>query len=102
MMLHKPFIDKFILEWITRLSLHDVTLCTFISHGNSRYHVSSQIDTQDGNGSERQRDVQQNEEQEGGDLRDVGGQCVSNGFLQVVKDQTPYKEKTLYFTSMHA
>lgn len=101
-MLHTPLIDKFVLEWITRLSLHDVALCTFISHGNSWYHVSSQVNTQDSDGSERQRDVQQNEEQEWGDLGDVGGQCVSNGFLQVVKDQTTCEGKTSYFTLMQA
>ena len=52
------------------------------------YHVSSQVDTEDGDGSQRQRDVGDDEEEEGGDLRDVAGQSVGDGLLQVVKDQT--------------
>jgi len=52
------------------------------------YHVCSQVDAEDGDGAQRQRDVDEDEEQEGGDLWDVAGQRVRDGFLQVVKDQT--------------
>lgn len=56
------------------------------------YHVSPQIDAEDSDGAQRQRDVDQNEEQEGGDLWDVAGQSVRNGLFQVVKDQTACNE----------
>ncbi len=52
------------------------------------YHVSSQVNTEDGDGSQGQRDVSNDEEEEGGDFRDVTGQSVGDGLLQVVKDQT--------------
>ncbi len=42
------------------------------------YHVSSQVDAEDGDGPQGQRDIDDNEEQEGGDLRDVAGQGVRN------------------------
>ncbi len=54
----------------------------------SSHHVSSQVNTEDGDGSQWQRNVDNDEQQEGGDLWDVAGQCVGNGLLQVIKDQT--------------
>ncbi|KFQ42112.1 hypothetical protein N333_10477, partial [Nestor notabilis] len=51
------------------------------------HHVGAQVDAEDGDGAQGQRDVGHDEEQEGGDLRDVAGQGVGDGLLQVVKDQ---------------
>merc|ERR550534_3550920 len=45
------------------------------------------VDAEDGDSSKGQGHVSQDEEEEGGDLRDVGGQSVSDGLLQVVEDQ---------------
>lgn len=50
------------------------------------HHVSAQVDTEDGDRSQWKRNVSNDEEEEGRDLRDVAGQCVCNGLLQVVKD----------------
>lgn len=50
------------------------------------YHVSSQVDTENGDGPEGQRDVTHNEDEEWADLGNVRGQRVSNRLLQVVKD----------------
>lgn len=83
-----PFVDQLVLVGVTRLSLHDVVLCLFVGEGDSRHHIGSQVDAQDGDDPKRQGDVSQDEHQEGRDLRDVGGQGVGDGFLQVVKDQT--------------
>lgn len=67
-------------------------MCIWIFFYNwSAYHVSSQVDTKDGDGAQRQRDIDDNEEQEGGDLRDVAGQGVCNGFLQIIKDESACK-----------
>lgn len=52
------------------------------------HHVSAQVDAEDGDSSQRKRNAGNDEEEEGRDLRDVTGQCVSNGLLQVVKDET--------------
>lgn len=57
------------------------------------YHVGSQVDAEDGDGAQRQWDVDQDEEQEGGDLRDVAGQSVCDGLFQIVKDQTACKDE---------
>ena len=73
---------------ITGLALHNITLSLFIGEGNCGYKVGPEINTQDGDGAEGQRHVGQNEQQEGRDLRDVGGQGVGDRLLQVVKDQT--------------
>ena len=51
------------------------------------HHVSAQVNAEDGYGAQRQGDAEDDEHQEGGDLRDVAGQGVGDGFLQVVKDQ---------------
>ncbi|KAF3857443.1 hypothetical protein F7725_009302 [Dissostichus mawsoni] len=78
----EPFIYKFICFGVSGLSLHDVALSFFISQGDGRYlgenkikrahHVSSQVDTEDGDGSQGQRDVGADEEEEGDD----GGKVV--------------------------
>ena len=52
------------------------------------HHVGAQVNAEDGDGTQRQRDVGHDEQQEGRDLGDVAGQGVGNGFLQVIKDQT--------------
>lgn len=62
-------------------------------NANFPHHVSSQVDTEDGDGAQGQWDVDKDEEQEGGDLGDVAGQSVGNGLLQVVKDQTACQEE---------
>ena len=51
------------------------------------YHVGAQVDAEDGDGAQRQWDVGHDEQQEGRDLRDVAGQGVGNGLLQVVENQ---------------
>ena len=51
------------------------------------HHVSAQVNAEDGHGAQRQGDVGDDEQQERGDLMDVAGQGVGDGFLQVVKDQ---------------
>ncbi len=52
------------------------------------YHVCSQIDTQDGDGSQRQRNVGDDVHQKWRDLGDVTGQGVGDRLLQVVEDET--------------
>lgn len=52
------------------------------------HHVSTQVDTEDGDCSERQRDISDDEKEEGSYLRDVAGQGIGDGLLQVIKDQT--------------
>ncbi len=54
------------------------------------YHVCSQIDTQDGDGSQRQRNVGDDVHKEWGDLGDVTGQSVGDRLLQVVEDQSAF------------
>lgn len=56
------------------------------------HHVSAQVNAEDGNGTQGQWDVGHDEQQEGSDLRDVAGQGVGNGFLQVVENQTSWWE----------
>lgn len=51
------------------------------------HHVGAQVDAEDGDGAQRQWDVGHDEQQEGRDLRDVAGQGVGNGLLQVVENQ---------------
>lgn len=40
------------------------------------YHVSSQVNAEDGYSAQRQRDTSNNEEEKGRDLRDVAGKSV--------------------------
>ena len=54
------------------------------------YHVSSQIDAEDGDGAKRQRYGATHEEEEGRDLRNVRGKSVGDRFLEVVEDESTF------------
>lgn len=54
------------------------------------HHVGAQVNAEDGYRAQREGDPEDDEEQEGGDLGDVAGQGVGDGFLQVVKDQAAW------------
>lgn len=54
------------------------------------HHVSAQVNAEDGDRSQWKGDVRNDEDQERCDFRNVTGQGVSNGLLQVIKDQTPW------------
>lgn len=52
------------------------------------HNVSGQLDHEDGDAAQWQRNTDSDVDEVGCELRNVLGQCVRNGFLQVVKDQT--------------
>lgn len=56
------------------------------------HHICAQVDAEDGHSAQWKGDVGNDEQQEGGDLRDVAGQGVRDGLLQVVKDQAACRE----------
>lgn len=59
------------------------------------HHVSAQVNAEDGDCSQWERYVCNDEDQERRDFRNVTGQGVSNRLLQVIKDQAPWgREKT--------
>eukprot|EP00756_Hemistasia_phaeocysticola_P040859 Hpha_TRINITY_DN16887_c1_g2::TRINITY_DN16887_c1_g2_i1::g.153390::m.153390 len=66
----------------TRATLHDVTLRVLVCERDSRHHVSAQVDAQDEHGREGQGQTDQDEADEGGDLRDVGGEGSCGGARQ--------------------
>ena len=70
-------------EWL-------LTSCT------KTYQIGSEIDAEDGDSSEGQRDVGEDEYEEGTDLRDVTGQGVCDRLLEIVKDQTACKTTSTY------
>ena len=57
------------------------------------YHVSTQVNTKNCNNAQRLWNADYDEHQEWSDLRNVTGQSVGDGLLQVVKDQTTWKGK---------
>merc|ERR1719431_2002757 len=86
----QTFVYKFVSEWISWLPLHDVGLGLLVSHGDGGHHVSSQVNTEDCDGSKGQGDISKNEKKEGRDLGNIGSKSVSDGFLQVVEDKTTF------------
>ena len=48
----KALVDKFVGEFVTRVTLHDVGLGLFVGKGDGRQQISSQVNAQDGDGSE--------------------------------------------------
>jgi len=76
--LSSPVVDQFISNGVTRHTLHDVTLGLFVGEGDGWDHVGSKVDTEDGDGAKRQRNVCNDEEKEGGYLRDIARQRISD------------------------
>lgn len=56
------------------------------------HHICAQVDAEDGHSAQGKGDIGNDEQQEGGDLRDVAGQGVCDGLLQVVKDEAACEE----------
>ncbi len=84
----QPLVHKLVPDWISWLPLHNVSLSSFISKGDGRNQISTQINAENGDCSEGQWDTQNHEHQEGRNLRDVTCQCVGNWLLQVVENQS--------------
>ena len=100
----EPVVDKTIAGGARR-PLHDVQLSLLVGQGDGRHHVCEQVDCKDGEGGEWQRDSENHpglgrscchkianenlhSHQKGKNLRDVAGQRVHDGLLQVVLKAT--------------
>merc|ERR1712037_108985 len=73
----ETLVDQLVCEGVPWGTLHDVGFSILVGHGDGWHHVCAK----------GQGHVSKDEEEEGGDLRDVGGQGVGDGLLEVVKDQ---------------
>ena len=83
-----PIVDKLVTLRITWHTFHDVTLGLFVRERDCGHHVCAEIDAEDRDGSERQWNTGDDEEQERGDLGNVTGERVRDGLLQIVKNKT--------------
>ena len=72
----------------TRVTLHDIELGVLVGEGDSGDHIGTEINAENEDGREGLGDLEHHEEEEGGDLGDVGGQGVGDRFLQVIEDKT--------------
>ncbi|KFQ21023.1 hypothetical protein N332_13926, partial [Mesitornis unicolor] len=57
------------------------------------HDVGAELDEQDGDAAQGQGDAGRDVDEVGGELGDVLGQGVGDGFLQVVENQAPYRKK---------
>lgn len=57
------------------------------------YNISTQLNEEDGDAAQRQRDAGCDVDEVGGQFWNVLGQGVGNGLLQIVKDQTPWRNQ---------
>ena len=71
--------------------LHEVQLCVLVGKGDGWQHISPQVNEEDGHGGEGQRDALDHPGQEGEILRNIAGEGVHDGLLQIVK----YKSTSL-------
>ena len=81
-------VDKFIVQWVTRHSLHDVALGLLVSERDGRHKVGAEVDAQNGDGAQRQRHIGKDEHEERRNLWDVARESVRYRLLEVVEDQT--------------
>lgn len=78
---------KMITLRVTWVAFHDIELGVLIGEGDGGDHIGTEINAKNEDSREGLRDLEHHEEEEGGDLRDVRGQGVGDGFLQVVEDE---------------
>ena len=83
-------VDEMVTLRVPGVPLHDIELGVLISERDSGDHVGSEINAENEDGREGKGQLAHNEEQEGGDLGDVGGESVGNGFLQVIEDESTF------------
>lgn len=57
------------------------------------HNVCAQLNKEDGDAAKRKRDTGGDVDQVGGQFWDVLGQGISNGFLEIVKDQASWGER---------
>jgi len=75
---------------VTGVSVHDIEFWVLVSERDSGEHISTEINTENEDGREWLRDLEHHEEEEGRDLRNVGGESVGNRLLQVIEDKTTF------------
>lgn len=75
---------------ISRLPFHDIELWVFIGKRDSWNHIASKIDTEDEHSGQGEWYLEDDEEDERGDLWNVGLKGVSNGFLQVIENESTF------------
>jgi len=65
---------------------HDIVVGFFIGERHCRYNVRAEVDTEDGDGAERQWNANDDIHHERHHLWNVACQCVRDRLAQVVKD----------------
>lgn len=65
-------VDKMISVRLSWGTIHDIELGVLVSEGNGGVHIGTEINAENEDGRERLGDLEDHEEEEGGDLGDVG------------------------------
>jgi hypothetical protein len=71
---------------LTRPTSHDIHLSLFVGQGKGRVDVSSHADHKHEDVGERERDLNEDQRNEGPDLSHVGSEQIHDGLLEVVED----------------
>lgn len=71
----------------------DRSLQCLAHSGLATHNVRAQFDEEDGDAAKGEGNTDGDVDQIRGQLRDVLGQGVGNGFLEIVKDQAPCKRQ---------
>jgi len=83
-------IYKMIFLGVSWCSVHDIELWVFVSERDGWDHVGTQVNTEDEDGGEWKWNLEEDEENEWKNLWDVGGEGISDGFLQVIEDKSSF------------
>jgi hypothetical protein len=75
---------------VTGVTFHDIKFGVLISERNGGDHIGTKINTQNKDSRKGKGHLAGNEEQERGNLGNVGGESVGNRFLQVVENKTAF------------
>merc|ERR1719470_3020 len=75
--------------------LHEVQLCVLVGKGDGWQHVTPQVNEEDGHSGEGQSDAQDHPGQEGEDVKNIAGEGVQDGLLQIVKFKSSFNRKVV-------
>jgi len=83
-------VHKMISLGVTGVTFHDIKLGVLVGEGDGGDHVSSKVNAEDKDSREGEGNLEEHEEQEGGDLGDVRRQGVRDRLLQVIEDEATF------------
>ena len=86
----ESFVDKFVSEFISWITFHDIIFSLFIGQWDSWEQISTQIDTENGDGTQWEWNWEAHKDEERSNFWDIRCQGICDGLFQVIENKTTF------------